>query len=133
MKRLGYIGIILSYLMLAFAAVFFTVIMPEHNKILLGILISLGILLMVVSIRFATREGIATKNKLDNCLEIICWLPVVIVVGIPVIITVFFEALFDSIRNNFKRQTKPLKKAGFALSSRKEDKAWHICLRKITA
>jgi len=122
MKRLGYIGIILAYLILAFTAVCFTVIMPEHNKLLLGLLVSVGILLLVVSGWLAARENTAAKNKLDSCLETICWLPIVVIVGIPLIITVFFEMLFYSIRYNFKKQSKPLKEAGFALSARKEGK-----------
>ena len=128
MKRIGYIGIIVSYIILACTAVFCILVSTTDRWIVPGILIVLGLGLLFFSLLLietnTTKEDlVVTENrKLDLWLKAIAYLPVIVILGIPLIIISSVVTLIDYVQNNFKKQTKPLKTAGFKIEPRKQGK-----------
>ena len=128
MKRIGYIGIIVSYIILACTAIFCIFVSPLNIGIVPKILIVLGLGLLFFSLllieKNTTKEDlVVTENrKLDLWLKAIAYLPVIVILGIPLIIISSVVTLIVHVRNNFKKQTKPLKMAGFKRETRKQGK-----------
>lgn len=125
MKRLGYIGVILSYVIFASAAIFFNFVLPSYRGIVVGALIVVGVIISFVSmylIEVKAAAEVTDNDKIDSLLRVICYIPVIVVIGIPILILSTCFTLIDYVRNNIKKQIKPLIAIGFELRLQRQEK-----------
>lgn len=130
MKRLCYIGIILSYIILAYAAIFLIWIQPDSNGLLHRILIGVGVALLLASIGLVglkTKQEdtviVSNHGKLDTWLKGICLFPVIVIGAIPLLLFVLVFLIIDLMKNNFRKLTKPLIRIGFVMTKQRQGKA----------
>lgn len=119
--RIGYLGILASYLILLTSFILFCFILETPNKIVLGACLGVALLLLFISIQLTTKEILEEKTNIDKILKFLCALPLFIIF-LPLALIALIFIFIDAFKNSFSRQTKPLRKKGFILSKRKQNK-----------
>lgn len=121
-KRMGYFGILFSYIIFIFIGVFFCDINPNADKLLLALSLVGTLTLLFVSLALTyTRYKIAPKeSKLDEWLRKLCFFPALLIITLPCFLISLGMIIFDFIVNNFRRKIKALQKKGFSYSKTKQ-------------
>ena len=121
-KRIGYFGILVSYLIFVFTFVFFCFIEKEGNALFLACCLFGGLAFLAVSLLLASkRYEIAPKeSKLDEWLRKLCFFPALLVITLPCFLISACMIIFDFIVNNFRGKIKVLRKKGFSYSKTKQ-------------
>lgn len=126
MKKICYLLLILSYLMVGFILIFYNIINPHYNN-LLGIIMTIIVVIIwivipIVLVKYKKKELAEKYNdKLENWLMATALLPVIIVLS-PLVIIFLIMVLIDMINNRFYKKCKSLRKKGFKYKQEKKGK-----------
>lgn len=120
-KRLGYVGILVSYGVLLFTFVYFCFIKKNSGGLLALCLVG-GITLLFASLWLAsTRYAVAPKESLlDEWLRKLCFFPALLFICAPCFFISAIMIIFDFIVHNFRKKVKALCKKGFSYSKSKD-------------
>ena len=120
MRKIGYLFLILSYILVGFIIIFYNFINPNYND-KLGIIITVVVIIIWLIVPIYLRKTKSEYNNLDKVeivLKYISLLPILIIL-IPFFIVYLIISLLDGISNNHKKTFKILLKKGFILKKEK--------------
>ena len=108
MKKICYLLLISSYLLLGFILIYFNLINPSYEGSLGLILSIIVITIWLVSgfIMLTNKNPVIKKDKVEDCLRLIALAPVIVIVIIPIAIFTLVNLISGSFRNRMSNKCK---------------------------
>lgn len=132
MKKICYLSLISSYLLLGFILIYFNSINPSYEGSL-GLILSIIVIVIWLAAGFiilTNKNQVIKKDKVEDCLRLIALAPVIVIVIIPITIFALGNLIVESFRNRMSNKCKILLEKGFELSKEKNNKKYTFTLVK---
>lgn len=125
MKKICYLLLISSYLLLGFILIYFNLINPSYEGSL-GLILSIIVVVIWLVAGFiilTNKNPVIKKDKIEKYLRLIALAPVIVIGIIPLAIFTLVNLIIDSFRNRMSNKCKILLEKGFKLNKEKIKKS----------
>ncbi len=132
MKKICYLLLIISYLLLGFILIYFNLINSSYEGSLglISSIIVIVIWLVAGFIILTNKKPVIKKDKIEDCLRLIALAPVIMIVIIPIVIFTIVNLIIELFRNRMSNKCKILLEKGFELNKEKNNKKYIYTLVK---